>query len=311
MVSINMCEYQLFILNILKKCLKYPIWIWLVLGLLGSSCQTRSENKLTRVPAREQVEVPIPVFVDLELVGSPEEKMNDQESTPQHLPEKQVEPILPLTVKRELALKGSGAQTTANSSSLANSPSSSIPPVNGNGFSIMISSSRLEVGEPITFYVNTTSSLTWQLGDGTVNTGKRISHIFQKPGQYKVEAFNTERTQKNRIEILVLCSPDYLYGKLFIIQKAAYKDDERALLRGMEEFKRLFPSSGAHIELESASPGKGARRFNDLDSFLDYLLVKAEQNTQNGKPDLPIVSGVRYAENMPGSFLLSKISMYE
>ena len=110
------------------------------------------------------------------------------------------ENIIPIQNKNELVFKGGEAPVA--------------PVKTGNGFSILVSSSRLEVGEPITFYVNTTAPLTWQLGDGTTNTGKKISHVFQKPGQYKIEAYNADKTQRNRIEILVLCSSEYVLNKI-------------------------------------------------------------------------------------------------
>ena len=123
----------------------------------------------------------------------------------------------------------------------------------------------MEVGEPITFYVNTTAPLIWQLGDGTTNTGKKISHIFQKPGQYKIEAYNADKTQRNRIEILVLCSSEYVLNKINVIQKAAYSNDEKWLLKSIDEFKKLFKSNAMLIDLNQASQGKSNRKFADVD----------------------------------------------
>jgi hypothetical protein len=181
----------------------------------------------------------------------------------------------------------------------------------GNGFAILVSSSRLEVGEPITFYVNTTSALTWQLGDGTSNTGKKISHVFQKPGQYKIEAFNAEKTQRNRIEILVLCSTEYVLNKINRIQSAAYSNDEKSLLKGIEEFKKMFKSTNLVIELNTNNQGKGSRKFNDIDGFMDYLLIRTEQNKEKGYLDQAVINGVKQLETSSESSLLSKITLYE
>jgi len=180
-----------------------------------------------------------------------------------------------------------------------------------NGFSILVSSSRLEVGEPITFYVNTTAQLTWQLGDGTTNTGKKISHVFQKPGQYKIEAYNADKTQRNRIEILVLCSSEYVLNKINVIQKAAYSNDEKWLLKSIDEFKKLFKSNGMLIDLNQANQGKSNRKFADVDSFIDYFLVRTEQNKEKGFVDLSVINGVRQLETATESSLLSKITLYE
>ncbi len=181
----------------------------------------------------------------------------------------------------------------------------------GNGFSILVSSSRLEVGEPITFYVNTKSALIWQLGDGTTNTGKKISHVFQKPGQYKIEAYNSDKTQRNRIEILVLCSSEYVLNKINSIQKAAYSDDEKWLLKSIDEFKKLFRTNSMLIELNQASQGKSNRKFATIDSFIDYFLVRTEQNKEKGYMDLSVINGVRQMETAAESSLLSKITLYE
>jgi hypothetical protein len=169
----------------------------------------------------------------------------------------------------------------------------------------------LEVGEPITFYVNTTTPLTWQLGDGTTNTGKKISHVFQKPGQYKIEAYNADKTQRNRIEILVLCSSEYVLNKINVIQKAAYSNDEKWLLKSIDEFKKLFKSNGMLIDLNQANQGKSNRKFADVDSFIDYFLVRTEQNKEKGFVDLSVINGVRQLETATESSLLSKITLYE
>jgi hypothetical protein len=158
---------------------------------LFSACETKEKVSTTKTPQQNELNITVPAFAMLEIVGSEDEDVNSKSDVEVAKPEVIGENIIPIQNTNDLVFKGGEAPITTDKM--------------GNGFSILVSSSRLEVGEPITFYVNTKSALTWQLGDGTTNTGKKISHVFQKPGQYKIEAYNTDKTQRNRIEILVLC----------------------------------------------------------------------------------------------------------
>lgn len=272
--------------------------IILVLGItIFSACETREKAILPKTPQHNELDISVPSFAMLEIVGSetePIQIINEVELSKSEVIE---ENIIPIQNKNELVFKGGEAPVS--------------PVKTGNGFSILVSSSRLEVGEPITFYVNTTAPLIWQLGDGTTNTGKKISHIFQKPGQYKIEAYNADKTQRNRIEILVLCSSEYVLNKINVIQKAAYSNDEKWLLKSIDEFKKLFKSNAMLIDLNQASQGKSNRKFADIDSFIDYFLVRTEQNKEKGFVDLSVINGVRQLETATESSLLSKITLYE
>jgi hypothetical protein len=270
----------------------------LALGItIFSACETRENATLPKAPQQDELDISVPPFAMLEIVGSetaPVQVKNEVELTKSEVIK---ENIIPIQNKNDLVFKGGEARVS--------------PVKTGNGFSILVSSSRLEVGEPITFYVNTTSPLTWQLGDGTTNTGKKISHVFQKPGQYKIEAYNDDKTQRNRIEILVLCSSEYVLNKINAIQKAAYSDDEKWLLKSIDEFKKLFKSNAMLIDLNESSQGKSNRKFADVDSFIDYFLVRTEQNKEKGFIDLSVINGVRQLETATESSLLSKITLYE
>jgi hypothetical protein len=233
----------------------------------------------------------------LEIVGSENEVVLSKSDVELAKPKVIDENIIPIQNTNDLVFKG--GETPISTDKM------------GNGFSILVSSSRLEVGEPITFYVNTKSALIWQLGDGTTNTGKKISHVFQKPGQYKIEAYNADKTQRNRIEILVLCSSEYVLNKINSIQKAAYSDDEKWLLKSIDEFKKLFRANSMLIELNQASQGKSNRKFATIDSFIDYFLIRTEQNKEKGYMDLSVINGVRQMETAAESSLLSKITLYE
>jgi hypothetical protein len=270
----------------------------LVLSItIFSACENKEKTTLAKTPEQNDLEITVPSFAMLEIVGSETVPMSRIREVELANPEVIEENIIPIQGTNELVFKGGEVPVSAGKT--------------GNGFSILVSSSRLEVGEPITFYVNTTSPLTWQLGDGTTNTGKKISHVFQKPGQYKIEAYNADKTQRNRIEILVLCSSEYVLNKINVIQKAAYSNDEKWLLKSIEEFKKLFKSNAMLIDLNQASQGKSNRKFADVDSFIDYFLVRTEQNKEKGYTDLSVINGVRQLETASESSLLSKITLYE
>ena len=264
---------------------------------LFSACETKERVSSTKTPQHNELNITVPSFAMLEIVGSENEVVPSKSDVELAKPEVIDENIIPVQNTNDLVFKGGEAPI----------PSDKM----GNGFSILVSSSRLEVGEPITFYVNTKSALIWQLGDGTTNTGKKISHVFQKPGQYKIEAYNADKTQRNRIEILVLCSSEYVLNKINSIQKAAYSDDEKWLLKSIDEFKKLFRANSMLIELNQASQGKSNRKFATIDSFIDYFLVKTEQNKEKGYMDLSVINGVRQMETAAESSLLSKITLYE
>lgn len=264
---------------------------------LFSACETKDKVSSTKTPKQNELNISVPAFAMLEIVGSENEPVISKSNVELAKPEVIDENIIPIQNTNELVFKGGEAPISTDKM--------------GNGFSILVSSSKLEVGEPITFYVNTKSALSWQLGDGTTNTGKKISHVFQKPGQYKIEAYNTDKTQRNRIEILVLCSSEYVLNKINSIQKAAYSDDEKWLLKSIDEFKKLFRANSMLIELNQASQGKSNRKFATIDSFIDYFLVKTEQNKEKGYVDLSVINGVRQMETAAESSLLSKITLYE
>jgi hypothetical protein len=251
----------------------------------------------TKTPQQNELNITVPSFAMLEIVGSENEVVPSKSDVELDKPKVIDENIIPIQNTNDLVFKGGEAPISSDKM--------------GNGFSILVSSSRLEVGEPITFYVNTKSALIWQLGDGTTNTGKKISHVFQKPGQYKIEAYNSDKTQRNRIEILVLCSSEYVLNKINSIQKAAYSDDEKWLLKSIDEFKKLFRTNSMLIELNQASQGKSNRKFATIDSFIDYFLVRTEQNKEKGYMDLSVINGVRQMETAAESSLLSKITLYE
>ena len=265
--------------------------------ILFSACETKERVSSTKTPQQNELDITVPAFEMLEIVGSDNEVVTTTSDVELAKPEVIDENIIPIQNTNDLVFKG--GETPISTDKL------------GNGFSILVSSSRLEVGEPITFYVNTKSALIWQLGDGTTNTGKKISHVFQKPGQYKIEAYNADKTQRNRIEILVLCSSEYVLNKINSIQKAAYSDDEKWLLKSIDEFKKLFRTNSMLIELNQASQGKSNRKFATIDSFIDYFLVKTEQNKEKGFMDLSVINGVRQMETVAESSLLSKITLYE
>lgn len=262
-----------------------------------SACETKDKVSSTKTPQQNELNISVPAFAMLEIVGSENEPVISKSNVELAKPEVIDENIIPIQNTNELVFKGGEAPISTDKM--------------GNGFSILVSSSKLEVGEPITFYVNTKSALSWQLGDGTTNTGKKISHVFQKPGQYKIEAYNADKTQRNRIEILVLCSSEYVLNKINSIQKAAYSDDEKWLLKSIDEFKKLFRANSMLIELNQASQGKSNRKFATIDSFIDYFLVKTEQNKEKGYVDLSVINGVRQMETAAESSLLSKITLYE
>ena len=264
---------------------------------LFNACETKEIVSSTKTPQQNELDITVPAFEMLEIVGSDNEVVTTTSDVELAKPEVIDENIIPIQNTNDLVFKG--GETPISTDKL------------GNGFSILVSSSRLEVGEPITFYVNTKSALIWQLGDGTTNTGKKISHVFQKPGQYKIEAYNADKTQRNRIEILVLCSSEYVLNKINNIQKAAYSDDEKWLLKSIDEFKKLFRANSMLIELNQASQGKSNRKFATIDSFIDYFLVKIEQNKEKGYMDLSVINGVRQMETVAESSLLSKITLYE
>ena len=265
--------------------------------ILFNACETKERVSSSKTPQQNELNITVPSFAMLEIVGSENEVVPTKSDVELAKPEVIDENIIPIQNRNDLVFKGGEAPISADKM--------------GNGFSILVSSSRLEVGEPITFYVNTKSALIWQLGDGTTNTGKKISHVFQKPGQYKIEAYNTDKTQRNRIEILVLCSSEYVLNKINSIQKAAYSDDEKWLLKSIDEFKKLFRANSMLIELNQASQGKSNRKFATIDSFIDYFLVKTEQNKEKGYVDLSVINGVRQMETAAESSLLSKITLYE
>lgn len=265
--------------------------------ILFSACETKEIVSSTKTPQQNELDITVPAFAMLEIVGSDNEDVTSTSDVELAKPEVIAENIIPIQNTNDLVFKGGEAPITTDKM--------------GNGFSILVSSSRLEVGEPITFYVNTKSALIWQLGDGTTNTGKKISHVFQKPGQYKIEAYNADKTQRNRIEILVLCSSEYVLNKINSIQKAAYSDDEKWLLKSIDEFKKLFRANSMLIELNQASQGKSNRKFATIDSFIDYFLVRTEQNKEKGYMDLSVINGVRQMETAAESSLLSKITLYE
>ncbi len=265
--------------------------------ILFSACETKDRVSSTKTPQQNELNITVPSFAMLEIVGSENEVVPSKSDVELAKPKVIDENIIPIQNTNDLVFKGGEAPITTDKM--------------GNGFSILVSSSRLEVGEPITFYVNTKSALIWQLGDGTTNTGKKISHVFQKPGQYKIEAYNADKTQRNRIEILVLCSSEYVLNKINSIQKAAYSDDEKWLLKSIDEFKKLFRTNSMLIELNQASQGKSNRKFATIDSFIDYFLVRTEQNKEKGYMDLSVINGVRQMETAAESSLLSKITLYE
>jgi len=273
------------------------VYVLLMLSFFLYGCKSKETQSLAKIPIQNELEISVPEFANLEIVGSETNPDNKKMDSVLSNLEKIEENIIPIQSKNDLVYKGGETPIPTAKTS--------------NGFSILVSSSRLEVGEPITFYVNTMAALTWLLGDGTSNTGKKISHIFQKPGQYKIEAFNAEKTQRNRIEILVLCSTEYVLNKINIIQNAAYSNDEKALLRGIEEFKKMFKTNNLVIELNNINQGKGSRKFNDIDSFMDYLLIRTEQNKEKGYLDQAIINGVKQLETSTESSLLSKITLYE
>ena len=265
--------------------------------ILFSACETKERVSSTKTPQQNELNITVPSFAMLEIVGSENEVVPSKSDVELAKPKVIDENIIPIQNTNDLVFKGGEAPITTDKM--------------GNGFSILVSSSRLEVGEPITFYVNTKSALIWQLGDGTTNTGKKISHVFQKPGQYKIEAYNADKTQRNRIEILVLCSSEYVLNKINSIQKAAYSDDEKWLLKSIDEFKKLFRANSMLIELNQASQGKSNRKFATIDSFIDYFLIRTEQNKEKGYMDLSVINGVRQMETAAESSLLSKITLYE
>jgi hypothetical protein len=265
--------------------------------ILFNACETKESVSSSKTPQQNELNITVPSFAMLEIVGSENEVVPTKSDVELAKPEVIDENIIPIQNTNDLVFKGGEAPISTDKM--------------GNGFSILVSSSRLEVGEPITFYVNTKSALIWQLGDGTTNTGKKISHVFQKPGQYKIEAYNADKTQRNRIEILVLCSSEYVLNKINSIQKAAYSDDEKWLLKSIDEFKKLFRANSMLIELNQASQGKSNRKFATIDSFIDYFLVKTEQNKEKGYVDLSVINGVRQMETAAESSLLSKITLYE
>jgi hypothetical protein len=271
------------------------VQVWSI--ILFSACETKERVSSTKTPQQNELNITVPSFAMLEIVGSENEVVPSKSDVELAKPEVIDENIIPTQNINDLVFKGGEAPISSDKI--------------GNGFSILVSSSRLEVGEPITFYVNTKSALNWQLGDGTTNTGKKISHIFQKPGQYKIEAYNADKTQRNRIEILVLCSSEYVLNKINSIQKAAYSEDEKWLLKSIDEFKRLFRTNSMLIELNQASQGKSNRKFTTIDSFIDYFLVRTEQNKEKGYMDLSVINGVRQMETAAESSLLSKITLYE
>lgn len=271
------------------------VLVWSI--ILFSACETKERVSSTKTPQQNELNITVPSFAMLEIVGSENEVVPSKSDVELAKPEVIDENIIPTQNTNDLVFKGGEAPISSDKM--------------GNGFSILVSSSRLEVGEPITFYVNTKSALNWQLGDGTTNTGKKISHIFQKPGQYKIEAYNADKTQRNRIEILVLCSSEYVLNKINSIQKAAYSEDEKWLLKSIDEFKRLFRTNSMLIELNQASQGKSNRKFTTIDSFIDYFLVRTEQNKEKGYMDLSVINGVRQMETAAESSLLSKITLYE
>lgn len=271
------------------------VLVWSI--ILCSACETKERVSSTKTPQQNELNITVPSFAMLEIVGLENEVVPSKSDVELAKPQVIDENIIPIQNTNDLVFKG--GETPISSDKM------------GNGFSILVSSSKLEVGEPITFYVNTKSALIWQLGDGTTNTGKKISHVFQKPGQYKIEAYNVDKTQRNRIEILVLCSSEYVLNKINNIQKAAYSDDEKWLLKSIDEFKRLFKANSMLIELNQASQGKSNRKFSNIDSFIDYFLVKTEQNKEKGFVDLSIINGVRQMETAAESSLLSKITLYE
>jgi hypothetical protein len=271
------------------------VLVWSI--ILFSACETKERVSSTKTPQQNELNITVPSFAMLEIVGSENEVVPSKSDVELAKPEVIDENIIPTQNINDLVFKGGEAPISSDKI--------------GNGFSILVSSSRLEVGEPITFYVNTKSALNWQLGDGTTNTGKKISHIFQKPGQYKIEAYNADKTQRNRIEILVLCSSEYVLNKINSIQKAAYSEDEKWLLKSIDEFKRLFRTNSMLIELNQASQGKSNRKFTTIDSFIDYFLVRTEQNKEKGYMDLSVINGVRQMETAAESSLLSKITLYE
>ena len=265
--------------------------------ILFSACETKERVSSTKTPQQNELNITVPSFAMLEIVGLENEVVPSKSDVELAKPKVIDENIIPIQNTNDLVFKGGEAPITTDKM--------------GNGFSILVSSSRLEVGEPITFYVNTKSALIWQLGDGTTNTGKKISHVFQKPGQYKIEAYNADKTQRNRIEILVLCSSEYVLNKINSIQKAAYSDDEKWLLKSIDEFKKLFRANSMLIELNQASQGKSNRKFATIDSFIDYFLIRTEQNKEKGYMDLSVINGVRQMETAAESSLLSKITLYE
>lgn len=271
------------------------VLVWSI--ILCSACETKERVSSTKTPQQNELNMTVPSFAMLEIVGLENEVVPSKSDVELAKPQVIDENIIPIQNTNDLVFKG--GETPISSDKM------------GNGFSILVSSSKLEVGEPITFYVNTKSALIWQLGDGTTNTGKKISHVFQKPGQYKIEAYNVDKTQRNRIEILVLCSSEYVLNKINNIQKAAYSDDEKWLLKSIDEFKRLFKANSMLIELNQASQGKSNRKFSNIDSFIDYFLVKTDQNKEKGFVDLSIINGVRQMETAAESSLLSKITLYE
>jgi len=265
--------------------------------ILFNACETKERVSSSKTPQQNELNITVPSFAMLEIVGLENEIVPTKSDVELAKPEVIDENIIPNQNTNDLVFKGGEAPISTDKM--------------GNGFSILVSSSRLEVGEPITFYVNTKSALIWQLGDGTTNTGKKISHVFQKPGQYKIEAYNADKTQRNRIEILVLCSSEYVLNKINSIQKAAYSNDEKWLLKSIDEFKKLFRTNSMLIELNQASQGKSNRKFATIDSFIDYFLVKTEQNKEKGYMDLSVINGVRQMETAAESSLLSKITLYE
>ena len=73
----------------------------------------------------------------------------------------------------------------------------------------------------------------------------------------------------------------------------------------------MFKSTNLVIELNTNNQGKGSRKFNDIDGFMDYLLIRTEQNKEKGYLDQAVINGVKQLETSSESSLLSKITLYE
>ena len=65
------------------------------------------------------------------------------------------------------------------------------------------------------------------------------------------------------------------------------------------------------IELVNNNQGNGVRKFMDTDAFIDYLLIRTEQNKEKGYLDQAVINGVKQLETSPESSLLSKVTLYE